>query len=204
MMNDMPMGGFSTESSAMISGKWINRQTGDIVNVRDSIIDGDNMILMTNIGQISMDEFSRNYIQASDDIFDESGKVIDHQPIDVNDIVITNDNTINERNNSSYYYKSDDLSNIIVSSKKEKAQTIINDTEPEEYKVLEKFFNKLDNPENLISIDIDFEKLPLDKLKTLVEYLDIDKEIIAKYMSEKFININTLGNIILNKVEQYL
>ena len=46
-MNDMPMGGFSTESSAMISGKWINRQTGDIVNVRDSIIDGDNMILYT-------------------------------------------------------------------------------------------------------------------------------------------------------------
>ena len=188
----------------MVSGVWVNKNTGEKITVSNSVIDGNNMILMTNIGQISMDEFSRNYIQASDDIFDESGKVIDHQPIDVNDIVITNDNTINERNNSSYYYKSDDLSNIIVSSKKEKAQIIINDTEPEEYKVLEKFFNKLDNPESLISIDIDFEKLPLDKLKTLVEYLDIDKEIIAKYMSEKFININTLGNIILNKVEQYL
>lgn len=188
----------------MVSGVWVNKNTGEKITVSNSVIDGNNMILMTNIGQISMDEFSRNYIQASDDIFDESGKVIDHQPIDVNDIVITNDNIINERNNSSYYYKSDDLSNIIVSSKKEKAQIIINDTEPEEYKVLEKFFNKLDNLENLISIDIDFEKLPLDKLKTLVEYLDIDKEIIAKYMSEKFININTLGNIILNKVEQYL
>lgn len=188
----------------MVSGVWVNKNTGEKITVSNSVIDGNNMILMTNIGQISMDEFSRNYIQASDDIFDESGKVIDHQPIDVNDIVITNDNTINERNNSSYYYKNDDLSNIIVSSKKEKAQIVTNDTEPEEYKVLEKFFNKLDNPENLISIDIDFEKLPLDKLKTLVEYLDIDKEIIAKYMSEKFININTLGNIILNKVEQYL
>ena len=177
----------------MINGVWLNKNTGERVTVSNTIIDGNNMIIITDKGQIDMNEFSQNFIQASDDIFDESGKVIGNQPINANDIVVANTN-----NNSQIYYNDMD---VIVKPSKGKTN---NSKEPDEYKVLEKFFNKLDNIEDLISIDIDFEKLPIDKLKTLIEYLDIDKEIIAEYMSEKLIDISTIKNIILNKVEQYL
>ena len=177
----------------MINGVWLNKNTGERVTVSNTIIDGNNMIIITDKGQIDMNEFSQNFIQASDDIFDESGKVIGNQPINANDIVVANTN-----NNSQIYHNDID---VIVKSSKGKTNNL---KEPDEYKVLEKFFNKLDNIEDLISIDIDFEKLPIDKLKTLIEYLDIDKEIIAEYMSEKLIDISTIKNIMSNKVEQYL
>ena len=51
-----------------IQGDWINKNTGQKIHVKNSVIDGDQMIIITNLGQLSMDEFSRNYIQVSDDI----------------------------------------------------------------------------------------------------------------------------------------
>ena len=68
-----------------ISGIWMNKRTGQKVNVRQSIQDGDNMIIITDKGQISMEVFSRDYIQASDEIYDESGKVIDNQPMEMDE-----------------------------------------------------------------------------------------------------------------------
>ena len=59
-----------------IQGEWMNKNTGQKIRVRNSIIDGDQMIIITNMGQISMEEFSRNYIQASDEVYDDEGNVI--------------------------------------------------------------------------------------------------------------------------------
>ena len=59
-----------------IQGEWMNKNTGQKIQVRNSIIDGDQMIIITNMGQISMEEFSRNYIQASDEVYDDEGNVI--------------------------------------------------------------------------------------------------------------------------------
>jgi len=174
----------------MISGVWVNKNTGEKIVVSNTIIDGNDMILITNIGQLSMEEFSRNYIQASDDIYDESGKVIDSKPVNVEDIITpTKSNTA----------KVVDIFDAPV-SKKQKAK------EPEEYTVLDKFFNKIDDndKEQLIDININFDVLPIEKFKTLIEYLDIDKTIIAQYISEKLINNEAIKNIILNKVEKYL
>ena len=64
-----------------ISGRWLNKRTGQTINIRNSVMDGDNMIIITDKGQISMTEFSRDYIQASDDIYDETGKVIGHEEV---------------------------------------------------------------------------------------------------------------------------
>ena len=68
-----------------ISGIWMNKRTGQKVNVRQSIQDGDNMIIITDKGQISMEVFSRDYIQASDEIYDESGKIIDNKPMEMDE-----------------------------------------------------------------------------------------------------------------------
>ena len=59
-----------------IQGEWMNKNTGQKIRVRNSIIDGDQMIIITNMGQISMEEFSRNYMQASDEVYDDKGNVI--------------------------------------------------------------------------------------------------------------------------------
>ena len=59
-----------------IQGDWINKNTGQKIHIKNSVIDGDQMIIITNLGQLSMDEFSRNYIQVSDDMYDMNGKII--------------------------------------------------------------------------------------------------------------------------------
>jgi hypothetical protein len=63
-------------SNDMISGKWMHKTTGETIIVNNSVMDGDQMILVTNVGMLNMAEFSENFIQVSDDIYDESGKVV--------------------------------------------------------------------------------------------------------------------------------
>ena len=54
-----------------LTGKWMNKRTGKAVNIRQTIQDGDNMIIISDQGQIPMEVFSRDYVQVSDDIRSE-------------------------------------------------------------------------------------------------------------------------------------
>lgn len=63
-------------SGPMISGKFINKNTGKEIFVRDSIDDGNRMQLVLSDGTcITMDEF-QNYVQMSDEEYDEHGNMI--------------------------------------------------------------------------------------------------------------------------------
>ena len=48
----------SGPTGAMISGKWVNKLTGQVINVRDSFMDGDNLIIMSDKGQINGTDFT--------------------------------------------------------------------------------------------------------------------------------------------------
>ena len=61
-----------------LTGKWMNKRTGKAVNIRQTIQDGDNMIIISDQGQIPMGVFSRYYVHVSDDLYDDSGKVVCH------------------------------------------------------------------------------------------------------------------------------
>lgn len=92
------------ENQIQIEGEWINGRTGERVIVRNSIIDGDNMILITNKGNISMADFSRNYVKAiSDQSYDLNGNISNISNIgNIGNIGnINNGNSINDNNNIS-------------------------------------------------------------------------------------------------------
>ena len=76
--------------------------------------------------------------------------------------------------------------------------------EPESFKILDKFFNKIDNKENLITIDIDFNILPKEKLETIVDYMDISVEELSQYIAKKIVNTENLPNIIFNKLQYWI
>lgn len=68
---EIPMGG------PTITGKWISKKTGEVVQVRDSVIcDNDVSVMLSDGRMISMSDFSNNYYQMSEEIYDESGKVV--------------------------------------------------------------------------------------------------------------------------------
>lgn len=51
-----------------IQGPWLDRRTGRTVMVRDMIMDGDTMCVISEIGQIDPEEFQQYYIKVGDDV----------------------------------------------------------------------------------------------------------------------------------------
>lgn len=185
------------DESLQISGAWMNKYTGDIVRVHNNIIDGDQMILITDKGQITMNEFSDNYIQASEDIYNDQGQIIDHAPVAIDEIKISQPSILDipiGMTTSNY-------TQVIKENNTEKNKQT---EEPEAFKILDKFFNKIDSKENLITIDIDFNILPKEKLETIVDYMDISVEELSQYIAKKIVNTENLPNIIFNKLQYWI
>lgn len=185
------------DESLQISGAWMNKYTGDIIRVHNNIIDGDQMILITDKGQITMNEFSDNYIQASEDIYNDQGQIIDHAPVAIDEIKISQPSILDipiGMTTSNY-------TQVIKENNIEKNKQT---EEPESFKILDKFFNKIDNKENLITIDIDFNILPKEKLETIVDYMDISVEELSQYIAKKIVNTENLPNIIFNKLQYWI
>ena len=185
------------DESLQISGTWMNKYTGDIVRVHNNIIDGDQMILITDKGQITMNEFSDNYIQASEDIYNDQGQIIDHAPVAIDEIKISQPSILDipiGMTTSNY-------TQVIKENNTEKNKQ---KEEPESFKILDKFFNKIDSKENLITIDIDFNILPKEKLETIVDYMDISVEELSQYIAKKIVNTENLPNIIFNKLQYWI
>lgn len=185
------------DESLQISGAWMNKYTGDIIRVHNNIIDGDQMILITDKGQITMNEFSDNYIQASEDIYNDQGQIIDHAPVAIDEIKISQPSILDipiGMTTSNY-------TQVIKENNTEKNKQT---EEPESFKILDKFFNKIDNKENLITIDIDFNILPKEKLETIVDYMDISVEELSQYIAKKIVNTENLPNIIFNKLQYWI
>ena len=185
------------DESLQISGAWMNKYTGDIVRVHNNIIDGDQMILITDKGQINMNEFSDNYIQASEDIYNDQGQIIDHAPVAIDEIKISQPSILD----IPIGMTTSNHTQVIKENNTEKNKQT---EEPESFKILDKFFNKIDNKENLITIDIDFNILPKEKLETIVDYMDISVEELSQYIAKKIVNTENLPNIIFNKLQYWI
>ena len=185
------------DESLQISGAWMNKYTGDIIRVHNNIIDGDQMILITDKGQITMNEFSDNYIQASEDIYNDQGQIIDHAPVAIDEIKISQPSILD----MPIGMTTSNYTQVIKENNIEKNKQT---EEPESFKILDKFFNKIDNKENLITIDIDFNILPKEKLETIVDYMDISVEELSQYIAKKIVNTENLPNIIFNKLQYWI
>ena len=161
-----------------ISGRWLNKRTGQTINIRNSVMDGDNMIIITDKGQISMTEFSRDYIQASDDIYDESGKVIGYAEVKPEDYGENSDwLQIKEMMNTSH------MSNV---NQPEKTSINTND------QIIKKVFDKLTTYPK-INVDIKWDDFPEAQMQTLVNFLDISIDDISKYIIKNYVNAEALA-----------
>lgn len=79
---DMPGGPGAPD----IKGTWISKVTGAEVQVRDSIITENGMSVMLSDGRmIDMSEFSNEFYQVSDDVYDINGNKIGNSPVNIPD-----------------------------------------------------------------------------------------------------------------------
>lgn len=161
----------------MISGKWINRKTGSILNVRDSIITGDEMVIMTDQGQLSMEEFSKNYIQASEDIYDNNGHKIGTQKVESNEFIEEAAEPAKQNEHPAMFSE--------IPKNTQNSQSIQQNTKNpknEKEKLIKAIFDK--TPEPVIDITIDWTTFPANELNMLMNYFDVSKKDIAEYLSK--------------------
>ena len=191
-----------------IQGDWINKNTGQKIHIKNSVIDGDQMIIITNIGQLSMDEFSRNYIQVSDDIYDMNGKVITtneyEQQINKNlpkvETLDTQEYIIND--------KPVDFNNIAITTDEAKATAFTinkssNTTSITNIELIKKVFDKV-NSKPEINVTINFNEFPKEQIATLVNFLDVSIDDIANYLYTEYVNENTVKEQIKSIINREL
>ena len=166
------------DSGIGISGRWLNKRNGQMINIRNSVMDGDNMIIITDKGQISMTEFSRDYIQASDVIYDETGKIIGHEEVKHEDYAENPDwLQIQEMINTPHMHN--------VNQPK---KPVINTNE----QIIKKVFDKLTTYPK-INVDIKWDDFPEAQMQTLVNFLDISIDDISKYIIKNYVNVEALA-----------
>ena len=158
-----------------ITGTWMNKRTGQKVNVRQSVQDGDNMIIITDRGQISMDVFSRDYIQASDEIYDESGKVIDNKPMEMDeDLGAIMDYENGNAGMPAY-----------------ESIPVVNPND----QIIKKVFDKLTSFPK-VKVDVQWDDFPEAQINTLVNFLDVKVADISNYIINNYVNSQALSESI--------
>ena len=158
-----------------ITGTWMNKRTGQKVNVRQSVQDGDNMIIITDRGQISMDVFSRDYIQASDEIYDESGKVIDNKPMEMDEDL-----------GAIMDYENGNAGMPVYES-----IPVVNPND----QIIKKVFDKLTSFPK-VKVDVQWDDFPEAQINTLVNFLDVKVADISNYIINNYVNSQALSESI--------
>lgn len=165
------------DSGIGISGRWLNKRNGQMINIRNSVMDGDNMIIITDKGQISMTEFSRDYIQASDDIYDETGKVIGHEEVKHEDYA----------ENPDWLQIQETINTPRMHNVNQPSKPVINTND----QIIKKVFDKLTTYPK-INVDIKWDDFPEAQMQTLVNFLDISIDDISKYIIKNYVNVEAL------------
>ena len=175
----------------MISGKWMNKRTGEVINVRDCLMDGDNMVLSTSKGMMDFSSFSNNYIQASDEVYDTSGKVIKTEAVKIEEIA----DAIKEENPSINLN-----TKPLTQNENNKGQGV---NKINNFDLIDKIFKKIESKPN-VNLNIEWAGFPKKELLMLIEYFDVKSEDIAKYIGKYLINEQLLNDALNNFINEKL
>ena len=183
----------------MISGKWINKNDGSIISIRNTVMDGDNIILITDKGELDMNSFSKNYIQVSDETYDNNGNVVStNDKFDISEMTSNyNETSVNTFDNETF----NKLTKGIANTHHQNANSSIHietTNTSDNFKLIDKVFSKVKH-EPSINIDISWIDFPNDKVQMLMDTFDVDKNEISEYIYNKYLN----KDIIINSVSKY-
>lgn len=204
------------EGTPMIEGTWMNKTTGKKIQIRDSVIDGDDMLLMTNEGtQITMRDFSSNYIQVSDEYYDGAGNVITDDATlkkiekqerevskpDITSMVAQNVdddffNRLQEKNNA----VNTTASTVTVNDYEEHTSRRCDKQKKREvsvsHEMLDKLFTKVKIRPRLNVTDCD--NFPTQQLRMLKEFYDVTDDDIAEYLIEYIFTNDDMKSMIID------
>jgi hypothetical protein len=181
----------------MISGKWMNKMTGDTVVVKNSVMDGEEMVIMTNKGVLNMSEFSMNYIQVSDEVYDEHGNVVGNEALNIEQIPQQTQNTPTlDYSTLTRGLTQQDLHNI-----QQQVQPVtVAPVEDEDTMLIRRILKKVSPPE--VKSTIEWTTYPTKQLEML-EMLGVEPNKIVEYFVNQ-INAETIRKSINHQIAKSL
>lgn len=171
-----------------IEGKWYNKRTGKTVTVKDMMMSDEGMQIFTTDNQlIDGDEFSRDYIQCDDTVYDTNGNSTGTtEPIDYESMFAEADP---QALDTSVYNKTTNVEIPPVVNKK--------------FDTLDSLFSKLDKLPD-VNCSISWKKIPKSELKMLKTYFDITDEDIAEYVYTKYCTPETIKTSIKDAITKLI
>ena len=181
-----------------IEGKWISRKTGKIVVANNYASDGNDAIVMTNMGAIPMQQFMNEYVQ-----YDESNKE------SLEETLPKTYESSNVRMSSTIFDQEYDLdgdieipnSTVVIQKSSADKST---DKPTENNDIVEKFFKKIPSIP-AVDISMTWEDFPKNEIMTLVNFLDVNIDDISLYIYNNIFNkdniINNITNILKTKLK---
>ena len=175
-----------------IEGKWYNKRTGKTITVKDMMMSDEGMQIFTTDNQlIDGDEFSRDYIQCDDTVYDTNGNATGaSESVDYESMFsgIDTDSSVFNNNTSLYNDPMPTVESAVVNKK---------------FDTLDSLFSKLENlPE--VSCSISWKKIPKSELKMLKTYFDITDEDIAEYVYVKYCTPETIKTSIKDAITKLI
>ena len=175
-----------------IEGKWYNKRTGKTITVKDMMMSDEGMQIFTTDNQlIDGDEFSRDYIQCDDTVYDTNGNATGaSESVDYESMFSGIDTDPSVFNNNTSLY--DDPVPTVES-------TVVN----KKFDTLDSLFSKLEKlPE--VSCSISWKKIPRSELKMLKTYFDITDEDIADFVYTKYCTPETIKTSIKDAITKLI
>ena len=186
-----------------ITGKWYNKRTGKTITVRDSYFDDAGMQVMTADGQmINGDEFSRDYIQCDETIYDENGQSTGQSEEIDYDAMFSGMQTSAQGSQTPAQGVNFDTYTVF----KQDAQVIkptVPVVQPENNPALDKLFSKLDDYPSL-DINIKWDKIPISELNMLKNIFDLTNDDIAEYIYNNYCTDIEIKKSISNAITRML
>ena len=171
-----------------IEGKWYNKRTGRTITVKDMMMSDEGMQIFTTDNQlIDGDEFSRDYIQCDDTVYDTNGNATGvAEPIDYESMFAGIGTEPSIVDNTSIY---NDTRTTVVEP------PVVN----KKFDTLDSLFSKLEKLPD-VNCSISWKKIPKSELKMLKMYFDITDEDIAEYVYTKYCTPETIKTSIKDAI----
>lgn len=171
-----------------IEGKWYNKRTGRTITVKDMMMSDEGMQIFTTDNQlIDGEEFSRDYIQCDDTVYDTNGNATGiAEPIDYESMFAGMGTEPQQFDNTSIY---NDTRTTVVEP------PVVN----KKFETLDSLFSKLEKLPD-VSCSISWKKIPKSELKMLKTYFDITDEDIAEYVYTKYCTPETIKTSIKDAI----
>ena len=174
-----------------IEGKWFNKRTGRTITVKDMMMSDEGMQIFTTDNQlIDGEEFSRDYIQCDDTVYDTNGNATGTtEPINYETMFAGLAPDSQTFDNTQVYNDTPVIVDKPVIYKK--------------FDTLDSLFSKLENLPN-VSCSISWKKIPKSELKMLKTYFDITDDDIAEYVYVKYCTPETIKTSIKDAIAKMI